>query len=241
MELSNVSILNLMPPNLAADKNVRMAAEAFDEVLRNIIKKIPNVAVIPNLVLNNLVEEVLLDLLAWQFHVDFYEPGLSLDVKRDLVLKSLDWHFSKGTPTVVEEIVSTLFSKAKIEEWFEYEGLPYRFRVSTQDEILDTKTIAKLIRAINSVKNTRSFLDTLNQVIDTDVSVYFATGAEITIKEYIIADEVPPFDTVMDCGAVAPMVFTRKFIIVDDAPMPDDVPDSGATATHQIIREAYEV
>jgi len=62
--------------------------------------------------------------------------------------------------------VSTVFSRAKIEEWFEYGGLPYRFRVSTEEQMPDEETVRKLIRAINSVKNTRSFLDTLTQMND---------------------------------------------------------------------------
>ena len=240
MDLSDVSILKLMPPNIARDPGVKMMSETFDAVLREIIGKIQGVAIIPNLVLSRIVNETLLDCLAWQFHVDFYEPDLPMETKQALVLNSPAWHAQKGTPGVVEDIVSTVFSKAKIEEWYEYGGLPYRFRVSTEDEILDTKTLEKLMRAIKSVKNTRSFLDTLNQIVDFDVNVYFATGAELKLKEYIIADEVPPFDTVIDYGAVAPMVLTRKYIIVDDAPMPDSVADSGATATHQTIQEVYE-
>ena len=165
MDLSNISILNLMPPNLAEDKNIKMAAEAFDEVLRDIIKQIPDVSVIPNLVLNKTVDAVLIDLLAWQFHVDFYDPKMPIETKRYLVMKSLDWHFRKGTPSVVEDIVSTFFSKAIVQEWFEYGGLPYRFQVATEESMPDPETRSNLIRAINSVKNTRSFFETLMQLV----------------------------------------------------------------------------
>jgi phage tail P2-like protein len=165
MDLNNVSILNLMPPNLASDQKIKMAAEAFDEVLRDIIKKIPNISVIPNLVLNKTVDTVLIDLLAWQFHVDFYDPNMPAGVKRDLVLKSLDWHFRKGTPSVVEDIVSTVFSKAIVQEWFEYDGLPYRFRVATEESMPETETRNNLIRTINSVKNTRSLFETFSQLV----------------------------------------------------------------------------
>ena len=165
MDLSNISILNLMPPNIASDKNVIMAAQAFDEVLRDIIKQIPNVSVISNLVLNKIVDEILIDLLAWQFHVDFYDPKMPIKVRRDLVMKSLDWHFRKGTPSVVEELVSTVFSKAIVQEWFEYDGLPYRFQIATEEVMPDTETRNNLIRAINSVKNTRSFFETFKQLV----------------------------------------------------------------------------
>jgi hypothetical protein len=90
---------------------------------------------------------------------------MPVGVKRDLVLKSLDWHFRKGTPSVVEDIVSTVFSKAIVEEWFEYDGLPYRFRVATEESMPDTETRSNLIRAINSVKNTRSFFETFSQLV----------------------------------------------------------------------------
>ncbi|MDR0546154.1 MAG: phage tail protein I, partial [Dysgonamonadaceae bacterium] len=189
MDLSNISILNLMPPNLASDLNIKMAAEAFDEVLRDIIQKIPNVAVIPNLVLNKTVDAVLIDLLAWQFHVDFYDPKMPVEVRRDLVLKSLDWHFRKGTPSVVEEIVSTIFSKAEIQEWFDYGGLPYRFRIGTVEELPDEETRKNLRRAINSVKNTRSYLEQITSIIyfeDTvDISDYLVMAVYYNnLKDY---------------------------------------------------------
>jgi len=177
MELSNFSILNLMSPNLAADRNVKMMAEAFDEVLRDIIKKIPDIAIIPNLVLNKIVNETLIDLLAWQFHVDFYDPTLPIETKSELVLKSLDWHTRKGTPSVVEEIVSTVFSRAEIQEWFTYGGLPYRFRIGTDEEIPNEEVRKNLIRTINSVKNTRSYVDEITSI------VYFED--EFDIKDYL--------------------------------------------------------
>jgi phage tail P2-like protein len=166
MDIDNISILNLLPPNLAADKNIRMMAEAFDEVLRSIIAKIPDVEMIPNLILNRIVNETLIDLLAWQFHVDFYEPGLPIEIKRALVLKSLDWHYRKGTPSVIEEIVSTVFTRAKIQEWYEYGGRPYRFRIATEEQMPDAKAVQKLMRAINSVKNTRSILEVVTHLTD---------------------------------------------------------------------------
>jgi len=165
MELENVSVLNIMPPNLAADHNVKVLARAFDEVLRNIISKIPGVAIIPNLVLSQIVNETLIDLLAWQFHVDFYSPDLPIDIKIGLVRKSIDWHTRKGTPSTLEEIITQIFADAHIQEWYEYGGPPYHFRITTAGDYPNDETIAKIFDAINSVKNTRSHLNSLTSII----------------------------------------------------------------------------
>jgi len=165
MDFNNISILNIMPPNLAKDQNVKDIADAFDQILRDIIKKIPNVSIIPDLVLNRIVNETLIDLLAWQFHVDFYDPDMPLNVKRSLVLKSLDWHARKGTISTIEEIVTQVFATAKIEEWFEYGGPPYHFRIAVGDYIPDKETRNKIIHMVNISKNTRSFLEILTSKI----------------------------------------------------------------------------
>jgi phage tail P2-like protein len=181
MDLSNISILSLMPPNFAEDQDVKMMAEAFDKALQEIILKIPNIAIIPNLVLDNIVNEILIDLLAWQFHVDFYNPNLPIETKRELVLKSLDWHYRKGTPSVVKEIVSTVFSRAEIQEWFNYGGLPYRFRIGTDEEMPDAETRANLIRAINSVKNTRSYLDAITTMLFFEDEIYVTDSLTMVV------------------------------------------------------------
>jgi phage tail P2-like protein len=165
MDLSNVSVLNLLPQNIADDSNVKMMAEAFDNTLHDIINKIPDVAIIPNLMLDKIANETLVDLLAWQFHVDFYQPDFPLDIKIGLVKKSLDWHTRKGTPSTVEEIVTDIFAEAHLEEWYEYNGLPHHFRATVGDFLPDSATIAKITRAINSVKNTRSFMDIMTSII----------------------------------------------------------------------------
>jgi len=189
MDLSNVSILNLMPPNLSADPNIKMIAVAFDETLQNTIQKIPGINIIPNLVLNKIVEEMLLDLLAWQFHVDFYDPGLPFEIKRGLVLKSLDWHTRKGTPSTVEEIVTDIFSEAKIEEWFEYGGFPYRFRITVGDYLPDEATTKKIVKAINTTKNTRSCLDLVTSMISLKDEIFISESLRLVVhrndNEYI--------------------------------------------------------
>lgn len=104
--------------------------------------------------------EDLIDCLAVQLHVDEYDDTAALSVKRQQVKESLLLHRLKGTKYAVQKAVSTVYQSAKVEEWPEYSGEPYHFRVTgITAPMNETKTINKLARLINAYKNTRSWLD----------------------------------------------------------------------------------
>lgn len=106
------------------------------------------------------LNEQLIDYLAVQMHVDEYDDTETLDVKRQQVKQSFLMHRLKGTKYAVQKAVSTVYQSAKVEEWPEYSGEPYHFRVTgITAPMNETKTINKLVRLINAYKNTRSWLD----------------------------------------------------------------------------------
>lgn len=106
------------------------------------------------------LNEQLIDYLAAQMHVDEYDDTENLDVKRQQVKQSFLLHRLKGTKYAVQKAVSMVYQSAKVEEWPEYSGEPYHFRVTgITAPMNETKTINKLVRLINAYKNTRSWLD----------------------------------------------------------------------------------
>lgn len=106
------------------------------------------------------LNEQLIDYLAVQMHVDEYDDTETLDVKRQQVKQSFLLHRLKGTKYAVQKAVSTVYQSAKVEEWPEYSGEPYHFRVTgITAPMNETKAINKLVRLINAYKNTRSWLD----------------------------------------------------------------------------------
>lgn len=106
------------------------------------------------------LNEQLIDYLAVQMHVDEYDDTADLDIKRQQVKQSFLLHRLKGTKYAVQKAVSTVYQSAKVEEWPEYSGEPYHFRVTgITAPMNETKTINKLVRLINAYKNTRSWLD----------------------------------------------------------------------------------
>ena len=125
-ELQHTSLLDILPQNLLRDEQIKAAAQALDAELQKITAATKEALLLPRL---DELPEAVIDLLAWQWHVDFYEPNMSLKTKRQLVRESIAWHRLKGTKAAVEKMVQAVFRGGVVTEWFEYGGEPYHFRV----------------------------------------------------------------------------------------------------------------
>jgi phage tail P2-like protein len=106
--------------------------------------------------------EPVIDLLAWQFHVDFYEPeSLPLEIKRGLVKSSILVHKRKGTEWAVRELCGIAFGDAEIYPWFEYGGEPYHFSISIDATLPTAEAWRKFFLALEVTKSVRDWLDAI--------------------------------------------------------------------------------
>ena len=156
-DLQSTSLLDILPPNLLADEQINAAAQALDTELQKITAATKEALILPRI--DELSEEVI-DLLAWQLHVDFYEELTSLTEKRNAVKQSIAMHRVKGTRMAVELALHMVYESGEVSEWFEYSGRPYYFRVRfICPATIRTEDVERVIRIINTIKNTRSWLE----------------------------------------------------------------------------------
>lgn len=183
--IRDISLVELLPPNLAQDPKVKAAAEALDAELKVVTQAVDQCLIISRI--DGLPEDVL-DLLAWQFHVDFYEPDLPIEQKRELIKKSIVFHKRKGTPKAVEDLVIAIFGDGQVKEWFEYGGQPYHFKVLTNNGSATTTDVQRFTRAVESVKNARSVLEAVEITLTDDMELYLA--GVVHVGEYYEARQV---------------------------------------------------
>lgn len=158
-ELKDYSLQRTLPSSIADDKNVKNIVKAIEPELRKINAFAELILLLPRL--DELSEDIV-DVLAWQYHVDFYDYEADVSIKRNLVRNALAWHKIKGTPAAVEAVVGTVFTSGRVFEWWEYDAEPYHFEVRLIEEPCpNPSVIEKLIRAIQETKNTRSWCDGL--------------------------------------------------------------------------------
>ena len=180
--LRDVKILDLIPPNLKQDPTIQAAAKAIDGELTAVTESIRECFFYARI--DELPEQIV-DELAWQLHVDFYEPDLPIDTKRLLVKNSLPWHMRKGTPAAVEELITALFDDGQVVEWFDYGGKPYFFKVVTFNQSVTQERAEAFIRAVNTAKNKRSRLEKVEITQVENLPLNFGTVVHVGDNEII--------------------------------------------------------
>lgn len=170
--MAEYGLLDIMPENLLADKNIRNIANVIDKTLKGIYPKTATPAIISRI---DQLDSDAIDSLAWQYNVDFYEPvGMNISTKRKLVRESIAWHRMKGTPAAVERLLSSsLGQSAKVSEWHEYGGEPYHFKVSVKTKTFPTiESLGLASQGVFVTKNTRSMLDSIKTIVEMDTGDY---------------------------------------------------------------------
>ncbi|CEG29788.1 phage tail protein I [Bacillus sp. B-jedd] len=182
--LAVFNITNLLPSSLKSDSFVEALAGAFQKEIRSAYQEAESLASLNEV---DRLPEPLMDFLAYQKHVDFYETTLPIEQKRELVKKAQFFHRIKGTPAAVEELISAVFGEGKVVEWFEYGGRPYTFKVVTSNSAVTLEKAEQFIRALDSVKNGRSHLEKVEVTQSEGTSIYYAgvihIGENLEIKQ----------------------------------------------------------
>lgn len=178
--IRDIRLVDLLPPNIAKDPKVGAAAKALDGELQAVTAAVAQCMLLARI---DELSEPVIDQLAWQFHVDyFYEDFPPLTQKREILKQTLRWHKHKGTVAAVEEVISSVFNKGEVVEWFKYNGQPYCFIIKVRENAPDAQKLTRLLYLINKAKNARSWLECIVGIPDRMLLLNQA-GALVTVTQ----------------------------------------------------------
>ena len=182
-DIYSISLRDIIPPSIINDPQVQAIIDALDPELQSVSQDTREALIISRI--DELSEEIL-DLLAWQWHVDFYEPTtLTLASKRRIVKSAIKLHRLKGTRQAIEEGLRTIGVESKVIPWFEMEpkGKPYTFALdgwlmedfrTDGSGFLDKDTMSLIRRMIDETKSVRDGL------LDITLGIGFDDHVEVT-------------------------------------------------------------
>lgn len=161
-----VSIENLMrtlPDVLRNDPEMCALAEVLAEQLVKLSEAKERVILYARI---DELPEDMLDTLAKDFKVDWWDPNYTIDEKRETLTKSWYVHKRLGTVAAVETAISAIYENTTVEEWFEYTGDPYHFNllIDVTYENTDKVKHQRVLDRVRFYKNLRSHLDNIEYI-----------------------------------------------------------------------------
>lgn len=180
--LSDTKLIEQMPPSLSGDPQVQALCITLDAHLQAMPAILHGAVILPQIA---TLPERVLDLLAWQFHAENYRQDYPLATKRALVQQSLLIHRRRGTPAAVQEVVNIIFGPGlTVQEWFQYGGDPYYFRIIGGEGFDSPEQQAALVAAISLVKNARSHFEVITTGAEP-AELYVGCAVHVAVRQRI--------------------------------------------------------
>lgn len=192
VDISDISLLDVLPQNLAQNPDVIAMSKAIDDELHAINKLIPKTTIYG---LIDGLESAVLDHLAWQWNSDTWRDNWPVSLKRSVFKSIIRTKRIKGTRAAVEDVVSSLGGVVDIKEWFEQSprGEPYTASIVASINDFDGAVPSKemlddVIRSIKYAKSART-LYSFSQAIDFYSMVGVAGGFKSISYTRVVGEE----------------------------------------------------
>ena len=157
IKLQDSNIIDILPVAFTSDaKNIALGY-ALQGAMRRLLEYSRTTSVYAAI---DAADDDVLDMLAAELDTQYYDVLLDVEAKRKLVKNTLIWYGKAGTPAAVEELITSVFGEGRVEEWFDYGGEPFYFKVYTNATFTEDM-ISKFDDMLEKVKNTRSKLETV--------------------------------------------------------------------------------
>ena len=197
--IRNDDLLHTLPQVLKNDKSFHAFAEVMAKQLRGTIDDIDCATIYARI---DALPEDLLDILAYDFKVDWWDYNYTIEQKRQTLKDSFLVHKHLGTKFAVRTAISGIYPNSTVEEWFEWGGDPYTFRlhINASNVTVDLDRHYRVLELANFYKNLRSHLCAVDYVIEADEPETIRLGVQLgsitTVHIPEIADEFEFEDTV---------------------------------------------
>lgn len=188
--LDKPSLMHVYPSVLTKDKMFNALGQDVAEKLGEAFLSTKNANIY-----NRIAElpESLLDILAVDFNISWYDYDFKLETKRRVIAAAFSVHRHIGTAGALITAISAIWPNSKLEEWFEYGGDPYYFRVAVHASEDDSEPIdaVKILNTINLYKNERSWLESDAIVIVVTFNIVIETNSQSNLYHTPVCGTLP--------------------------------------------------
>lgn len=174
--LTAENMMRVFPAVLEQDPGVKAMGEGAAEALAEHSGQLAQCGIYNRI---DLLQEDLLDILAQDLKVDWYDTNYTLEEKRRIIKGCFRVHRLKGTKAAVEEGLRAVYPDTVVQRWWEYDGEPYHFRlqINSTFEQVDRAKHEKIMERLGYYKSLRDVLDEVEYRDAGAVAGAFAVAA----------------------------------------------------------------
>ena len=174
--LTDSNFLRTLPTVLQSDPKMQALAAAIAAEMEKLAMETRLAQIYTRI---NEMDEAMLDALAADFKVDWWRPDAPLEEKRRALKDSWYVHKHLGTKSAIETAVADYLGSGNVEEWFEYGGQPYHFRIASENNTAIITNYSVFLAVLEVVKRPSAVLDHIAALLRHPQKLYFATAMRI--------------------------------------------------------------
>lgn len=180
--ITRENLMRIFPPALTRDPAMVARANAIAELLTARLAEIDRARIIANI---DGLDEAVLDILARDFKVDWWDADYSLEEKRRTLKSSWRVHKTLGTKAAVETAISAIYPRTTVLEWWEYGGEPYHFRldINITNDSIDSAKQRRVLERLNFYKSLRSHNDGVTYFVEAQPAIARAVPCVAGLEE----------------------------------------------------------
>lgn len=192
--ITKENLLFTFPVALRENASIAALGDVTADVLERRPAEISRLSIYPRI---DELPEDLLDILAYDFKVDWYDYEYPIATKRALIKGNILAHKRQGTVFATRSVLDSLYPKSAMEEWFTYGGEPGCFRLnvnvtnSATEGAVEVYSTEEILRRIATVKRLSAHLEGVSYMVRDAIVV----GHRIDSWQY----RVPECNT-LRCG-----------------------------------------
>lgn len=169
------ALLRTLPDVLRENPRLCALAQLFAGKMVELEDSLDELRIYPRI---RMLPEELLDILAADFKVDWWDPDYTPEEKRRTLLDSWRVHRMLGTKQAVETALSAIYPGTQAFEWDTYGGEPYHYRISinASENDLSSEKHRRVLERLRIFANLRSVLDEV-EYYDASALITISAGA----------------------------------------------------------------
>lgn len=168
-DLWGTGLIEGLPPAVADEPWVRIMDKVYRERHQREMEAAELIHIYTQI--DSQPEEIL-DVLAVQFKVDWYDSNYPLEAKRSIIKTALEVRRYYGTDWATLKAISAIYPRSEIEQWYGYGGTPGHFRVicSVDGALIPVKR-REIRRSVNIYKRMTAHLDSLYLQVQAGIEI----------------------------------------------------------------------